>query len=197
MVLGIIFIVIAYLIGSLSSAILISKMMHLPDPRLEGSGNAGATNVLRISGRLPAALTLLGDLLKGLIPVLIAKICGVSGMLLGFVALAGVVGHMFPVFFQFKGGKGAATAFGGLLVLSFFVAIISIIVWAVVIGITRYVSLASLIAAVLVVVLILFFNTIYFVPAALIAVLIIWRHMDNIERLRAGTETKIDFSNPR
>jgi glycerol-3-phosphate acyltransferase PlsY len=103
------------------------------------------------------------------------------------------VGHIFPVFFQFKGGKGVATAFGALLVLSFGVAIVSLIVWAVVLFLTRYVSLSSMIAAVVAAILLLFIHTSYFVPVAIIAGLIIFRHMENIERLKAGTENKIDF----
>lgn len=192
--LGIIFVIIGYFIGSLSSAILVCKAMGLPDPRSQGSGNAGATNVLRIGGKLPAALVLLGDLLKGLIVVLIAKAVGVQGFMLALVALATVVGHMFPAYFKFQGGKGIATAFGCLLVLSFWLALISLILWIVVVALTRYVSLASLVAAVFATVAILFVHTTYFLPMAIMTILIIWRHMENIERLKAGTENKLDLS---
>lgn len=190
---GIIFIIIGYLVGSLSSAILVCKAMGLPDPRSQGSGNAGATNVLRIGGKLPAGLVLLGDILKGLLVVLVAKAIGVQGFMLALVALATVVGHMFPVYFKFKGGKGIATAFGCILVLSFWLAIFCLIIWLIVVGLTRYVSLASLIAIVLATVIILFVHTNYFLPIAIVAILIIWRHMDNITRLKAGTESKIDL----
>jgi len=191
--LGILFIIIGYLVGSLSSAILVCKAMKLPDPRTEGSGNPGATNVLRIGGKLPAALVLVGDILKGFLPVLIAALVGVYGIMLGLVALAAVIGHMYPAYFKFQGGKGVATAFGGILALSPIVAIIAAIVWAVIVFVTRYVSLASLIAVVLAAVLILFVYTIYFLPVAIIAGLIIYRHMDNIARLKAGTESKIEL----
>src|SRR5688500_6440347 len=103
MLLGIFFIVIGYALGSLSSAILVCKAMGLPDPRQDGSGNPGATNVLRIAGKTPAILVLVGDILKGLIPVLLAKMLGVEGFMLAAVALAAVVGHIFPFFFAFKG----------------------------------------------------------------------------------------------
>jgi glycerol-3-phosphate acyltransferase PlsY len=193
MLLGIIFIIIAYLVGSLSSAVIVSKAMGLPDPRSEGSGNPGATNMLRLHGKLPAALTLLGDILKGFIPVLLAFLVGVGGTLLSFVALAAVIGHMFPVFFQFKGGKGIATALGGILVLSFWIAFVCAAIWLIIVATTRYISLASLIAAVLAVILMLFAHTYYFLPLAIMALLIIWRHMENIDRLRAGTESKINW----
>ncbi len=191
-IVGIIFIVIAYFVGSLSSAILVCKAMDLPDPRTAGSGNAGATNVLRIGGKLPAILTLVGDILKGFLPVLIARLLGVTDFLLAMVALAAVVGHIFPAFFNFKGGKGVATAFGALLALVFGVAIVAAIIWVVVVFLTRYISVASLIATVLSVILVLFVHTNYFLPVLVMALLIIWRHMDNIKRLRAGTENKFD-----
>ncbi|HVV68334.1 MAG TPA: glycerol-3-phosphate 1-O-acyltransferase PlsY [Gammaproteobacteria bacterium] len=190
---GIIFIIIAYLVGSLSSAILVCKAMSLPDPRTEGSGNAGATNVLRIAGKLPAILTLVGDLLKGFLPVLIAYLLGAWGFMLALVALAAVVGHIFPLFFKFQGGKGVATLFGGMLVLSFPIALISLIVWIVVVAISRYISLASLVAVVLGTLLVLFFHTVYFLPILIAAILIIWRHMENIQRLKAGTENKFNW----
>jgi acyl phosphate:glycerol-3-phosphate acyltransferase len=190
---GIIFIIIAYLVGSISCAILVCKAMKLPDPRTEGSGNAGATNVLRIAGKLPAVLTLVGDALKGFLPVLIAAWLGVWGFMLALVALAAVVGHIFPLYFKFKGGKGVATAFGGLLVLSFLAAIISIIVWIIIAAATRYISLASLVAIVIGTLLILFIHTIYFLPVLIAALLIIWKHKENIERLKAGTENKFEW----
>ncbi len=190
---AIIFIIIGYLVGSINSAILISKAMKLPDPRTHGSGNAGATNVLRTSGKLPAILVLVCDILKGFLPVLIAGFLNVGGIWLGLVALAAVVGHMFPVFFKFRGGKGVATAFGGVLALSPWVALVSMIVWLIVVFVSRYVSLASLIAVALATILVLFVHLHFFLPIAVMAVLIIWRHMDNIDRLRAGTESKIEF----
>ncbi len=187
---GIIFVIIAYLVGSLSCAVLVCKAMGLPDPRTEGSGNAGATNVQRIGGKLPAILTLVGDALKGFLPVLIAAWCGVWGFMLALVALAAIVGHIFPLFFKFQGGKGVATFFGGFLVLSFPVTIIAIVIFAIIVGITRYISLASIIAVTVATVLILFFHTNYFLPILIATLLIIWRHSENIQRLRGRTENK-------
>ncbi len=191
--LGILFLIIGYLVGSLSSGVLVCKAMKLPDPREAGSGNPGATNVLRLYGKLPAILVLVCDALKGFIVVLLAKIFGVYGFMLGLVALSTVAGHMFPVFFQFRGGKGVATAFGAVLVLSFWVAIIAVVAWFVVVLVTRYVSLASLVASIFAAILILFIHTSYFLPMAIIAALIIWKHMENIERLRTGTENKVEL----
>ncbi len=191
--LAIILAAIGYLVGSLNTAILVCKSMQLVDPRTEGSGNPGATNVLRMAGKMPALIVLLGDVLKGLLPVLIATVVGVDGFWLAFIALACVVGHMFPLFFKFQGGKGVATAFGGLLILSTGVAIIVAIIWGVVVFTTKYVSLASLIASVLSVVLILFAHTTYFLPLFVMVALIVFRHTENIIRLKAGTETKLNL----
>ncbi len=191
---GIIFVIIGYILGSLSSAIIVCKAMGLTDPRLEGSKNPGTTNVLRTSGKLPAILVLLGDILKGFIPVILAKILHVEGFMLSLVALAAVIGHIFPVFFQFKGGKGVATTFGALLGLNLTAAIIILIVWLIIMLLSRYVSLASIIAAALGAVLLLFMHNSYFLPFLIIAILIIWRHWPNIERLRNGTENKLKFS---
>lgn len=196
-IMGIICIIIAYLIGSISSAILICKAMGLPDPRENGSGNPGATNVLRTAGKTPAILVLVADVLKGFIPVLLASILGVSGFALGLVALAAVLGHMFPIFFKFQGGKGVATTFGAVLMLSFTIGLIALIAWIVLVVTTRYVSLASLVSAVLATVLILFVNPSYFLPLLVMTVLIVWRHLPNIERLKAGTENKFDFNKYR
>lgn len=191
---SLIFIIIGYLVGSLNSAILVSKAMKLPDPRTQGSGNAGATNVLRISGKLPAILVLVGDALKGFLPVIIARLFDVSGIWLAVVALAAVIGHIFPLYFKFKGGKGVATAFGGVLALSPVVAIISLIAWGITLFISRYVSLSSLVGSVLAAILLLFVHVSYFLPVAVITALIIWKHMENIERLKAGTEHKFEFN---
>src|SRR5262245_5627917 len=144
--LTIIFIIIGYLVGSINSALLVCKAMKLPDPRTAGSGNAGATNVYRTSGRLPAIIVFIGDALIGFVTVLIAGLLGVNGTWLALVALAAVVGHVFPLYFKFKGGKGVATAFGAVLALSPVVAIVSLIIWILVVFVTRYVSLGSLIA---------------------------------------------------
>src|ERR1700749_2516763 len=109
--------IIGYLLGSLQTSLLLLKLFKFPDPRAYGSGNTGATNVLRTAGKNKALMTLIGDLLKGFIAVLIAKLLGVTGFFLALTALAAVIGHIFPLFFQFKGGKGVATAIGALLLL--------------------------------------------------------------------------------
>lgn len=120
------FIILAYLLGSISSAIIICKVMGYPDPRTEGSKNPGATNVLRVANKTAAIMTLLGDALKGFIPVFIAKLMGLEGISLGFIALAAFIGHLFPIFFGFKGGKGVATYLGCLLGLSWLLGLLAI-----------------------------------------------------------------------
>ncbi|OGT68791.1 MAG: acyl-phosphate glycerol 3-phosphate acyltransferase [Gammaproteobacteria bacterium RIFCSPHIGHO2_12_FULL_45_9] len=185
--------VIAYVLGSISSGVLIAKLCKLPDPRAEGSGNTGATNTLRLYGKKPALFVLIGDVLKGFVAVLLASMLGVTGGLLGLVALAAVIGHVFPVFFKFKGGKGVATAAGAFLVLSFGVTLLLLIIFAAIVYFTRYVSLASMIAAIAAPILFIFSAPALAFPALLVAGLIVWKHSDNIERLRTGTESKIEF----
>ena len=189
-----IFGVIAYLIGSLSSAVIVCHFLNLPDPRTQGSMNPGATNVLRIGGKNAAIITLIGDVLKGFIPVLIGHLIGITGIMLGFIAFAAFLGHLFPVFFKFKGGKGVATSFGALLALSPVVGITLAVIWGAVAAITRYSSLAALIAAVAAPILILLFSQpTYFFPVLAITAILLWKHKENIDRLRKGTETKIQF----
>ncbi len=190
----IIALIIAYLLGSLSSAIILSKIMKFQDPRSQGSGNPGATNVLRYAGRNQALMVLIGDALKGLIAVLIGHILGVHGVMLGLVALAAVLGHVFPLYFKFKGGKGVATGFGTLIMLSFWVAVVTAIIWAAVVFITRFVSLASLVAAAAAVIFAVIFGySIYAFPIFLIAALLVWTHKDNIQRLLNKTESKVNL----
>ncbi len=187
-------IIIAYLIGSISCAIIVAKIMKLPDPREQGSGNAGATNVLRIGGKQAAIWVLIGDLVKGVIAVLVGRIIGDAGIGLGLVAFAAVIGHVFPLYFKFKGGKGVATMVGAVLALSFAVGIGTIIVWLIVAAASRYASLASMIAAIAAPIFTLFFgDSHFFIPVLFITVLIIWKHLDNIERLRNGKESKIEL----
>lgn len=187
-------ILIAYLLGSLSSAIIISKIFKTADPRTEGSGNAGATNVLRIAGKKQAALVLVGDVLKGLIAVWIGQLFHITPFMLGLVGFAAVVGHIFPVYFGFKGGKGVATAVGAILGLSFISGILMAAAWSAIAFVTRYASLASIVAVILApVFLALFAKTAFLIPAAFIAALILWKHKDNIARLKSNTESKIEF----
>ncbi len=185
--------IIAYLLGSICTAILVCKFMGLPDPRTEGSKNPGATNVLRIAGKQAAIFVLIADGLKGFIPVILARMVGVSGVALGLIALIALLGHIFPVFFQFKGGKGFATAIGGIFGLSFFVGILALITWSAVIYFSRYSSLAAIVTALLLPIYILFSSVAYFPPVLIMTAILIWRHWENIERLRAGTETKVAF----
>ncbi|OGT33537.1 MAG: glycerol-3-phosphate acyltransferase [Gammaproteobacteria bacterium RIFCSPHIGHO2_02_FULL_39_13] len=187
-------IVIAYLLGSISSAIIISKIFKTPDPRTEGSGNAGATNVLRLAGKKEAAMVMVGDILKGLIAVWIGQLFHLGAFWLGIVAFAAVVGHIFPLYFGFKGGKGVATAVGAILGLSFISGILVAAAWAAVAFIVRYSSLASLVAIILApIFLLLFAKAAFFIPAVLIAALVIWKHKENIERLKNKTESKIEW----
>lgn len=191
---NIISIIIAYLLGSISTAIIVCKVARLPDPRTEGSGNPGASNVLRVSGKIYAGLTLLGDALKGFIAIFIAMIIGIHGWMLGIVALAAVLGHVFPVFFKFKGGKGVATAFGCYFALSLPLGLVSVVVWVVIAFVLRYSSVASLTAMILAPFVILLFQPAYFIGLALVALLIVWRHRTNIQRLRNKSEPKFTLA---
>src|SRR3990167_5239321 len=184
--------IVAYLLGSLSASIIIAKILKTPDPRTAGSGNAGATNVLRLSGKKQAALVLIGDTFKGLVAVWIAHILHVVRLDLGLVAFAAVVGHIYPIYFNFKGGKGVATAVGAILGLSFISGVLMAASWAAIAFVTRYSSLASLISVILApIFLIIFSQSPFFFPAILIAALVIWKHKDNIARLQNKTENKI------
>jgi glycerol-3-phosphate acyltransferase PlsY len=190
-------VVAAYLLGSISFAMVASWIFRLPDPRSYGSGNPGATNVLR-SGRKAAALvTLIGDAGKGLAAVLLARqLAPAVGFGDGTVAAAGVavfVGHLCPLYFGFKGGKGVATALGVVLGLSPWVALIGLVVFIAVAALSRYVSLASLAAAVAVAVAsaIQLGYSPYAGAIVIIAALVSWRHRANIRRLLSGTETKL------
>lgn len=183
----------SYLIGSLSSAIILCKLAGLPDPRTEGSGNPGATNVMRIGGKKLAALTLVGDLLKGLIPVIIVKLLNQSDLTISLVAVAAFLGHLYPIFFGFKGGKGVATAFGAILGLNPFVGLCAFAVWIAIFVLTKISSLSALLAAVSVPFFLYFFNA----PASIVwavifmDLLLIYRHKANISRLLKGEEGKL------
>jgi glycerol-3-phosphate acyltransferase PlsY len=195
MILGFVLPVVGYLCGSLASAVIVCRVMKLPDPRKQGSGNPGATNVLRLGGKKAAALTLAGDVLKGLIPVLLAQLVTGSATILASTAVAAVVGHMYPVFFQFKGGKGVATAFGAITALVYPVALFMGAVWVLAAMATRYASLASMSAAVAAPLFALVFiqQTAYVLALGVIAALLVYGHRENIQRLRAGTESEINL----
>lgn len=191
MFMTLIMIAVAYALGSICSAILICQAAKLPDPRAEGSKNPGATNVLRIAGKKYAAMVLVADMLKGLIAVLLARLVGVDGFALSLVALAAVLGHIFPLFFDFKGGKGVATALGALLGLSFLIALVVILIWLAMAKVFRYSSLAALTAIGASPVIALLLQPSYSLALFALAALLAWTHRENIERLRAGTESKI------
>ena len=183
---------VAYLFGSISSAILLSRLLGLPDPRTQGSGNPGATNVLRLGGKKAAIVTLLGDVLKGVIPVLAAKAIGIDTVGLALVALAAFFGHLYPVFFGFKGGKGVATAIGGLVALAWPLGLALIATWLVAAVIFRYSSLAALISAVIAPVYAWYFtNWDYTLMVGVMSIFLVYRHHQNIQNLLAGKEKKI------
>lgn len=188
--------VLAYLIGSISSAIIISKLKGLEDPRNVGSGNPGATNVLRSGDKSAAALTLLGDVLKGFIPVLLARLLNADPIVIALVGLAALLGHIYPLYYQFKGGKGVATAIGILLAVSPLTAFFLVCIWLVVALLTHYSSLAALVAALSAPLLFMLIkpNLAYVIMAGVLAGLLAWRHQANITRLLNGTESKIDLN---
>lgn len=183
----------AYLIGSINPAVLWSRWTNARDPRLYGSGNPGATNVLRVVGKKAALVVLLSDSLKGWLPVYVAKSLGISGSGLGWVLLCVVLGHIFPLFFHYKGGKGVATALGGLAALSPSIALALVALWIGLVVWTRYASLASMVVIGMGAMVTLFDVSmrIYFFPMVLVAGLVIWRHHENIAKLKAGIESKL------
>lgn len=189
-------VVLAYLAGSVSFAVLVSRAFRLPDPRAYGSGNPGATNVLRSGRKSAAALTLLGDSAKGWLAVFATAQWVTEGtdVAMALAAVAAILGHMYPVFHRFQGGKGVATALGILLALSPWLALGTVATWITIAVFFRYSSLAALISAVFAA----FFTVILFNPAhpffyavTLIAILLIWRHRSNIRNLLAGKERKL------
>ncbi len=193
MVLGTILSVLAYLVGSLSSAVLVARVFGLPDPRLTGSGNPGATNILRIGGKLPAAVTIFGDMLKGMLPVALAAGMGMGTFGLATVGLAAFLGHIFPIFFHFRGGKGVATMFGVYLAAFPVLAVVMAVVWLVTAAAFRYSSLASLVAAIIGLLGTLLFHANTLLPILAMTVVLVIRHLDNIQLLRIGVEGKIEL----
>lgn len=195
MLLGIV-IVLTYGIGSLCSAVIVARLCHLPDPRLQGSCNPGTTNILRIAGKKYAVIVLLADLLKGLLPVLLVKWSHFAPEYLGYIGLAAVIGHIYPVFFGFKGGKGIATTLGALLGCSGWLGLMVILTWLVVAFVTRYSSLAGIVALSLAPVYVWVFNfgASLLVPVLLITLLVLYQHRDNMRRLWQGKESKINLN---
>ena len=189
--LTILMIAVAYLFGSLSSAVVISRAFALPDPRTAGSKNPGATNVYRLGGRIPAVLVLVMDILKGTVPVYGSYFLGIEPVLLGVIAIAACLGHIYPLYFGFKGGKAVATAFGSMLPIGLDLAGLLILSWVIVVFLTGYSSLGALIAVSLAPLFTFLIKPLYTLPVAMLSLLIIARHKDNIQRLLEGNESKV------
>ena len=180
-----------YLFGSISSAIVVARLAGLPDPRTRGSGNPGATNILRIGGKRLAAATLAGDLLKGLIPVLAGRALGVGTEVLALIGLAAFFGHLYPVFFGFRGGKGVATGLGVLLGVAWPVGLATVGTWLAMAALFHISSLSALTAFALAPVYawLLDGDPRFVAAVAVMSAFLYWRHRSNIARLIAGTET--------
>ena len=195
--LDILAVILAYLLGSLSFAVIVSKFYGMDDPRTYGSGNPGATNVLRSGKKKAAALTLLGDALKGLVAVVLVLVLqqpwGLADGTIAAVAVAVLVGHMWPVFFGFKGGKGVATALGVLLSLSPWTALVCLVIWLVMAFGFKVSSLAALVATVLspIAAWVLMPHGSWVGATVVIALLVLYRHKSNIQNLLSGKESKI------
>ena len=199
--------IIAYLLGSISFSVIISKKMAGFDVRQKGSGNAGTTNVLRTVGKKASIITLICDILKGVVAILVAYVAGLimkdsvdKALLIQLAGIAVILGHTFPIFFGFKGGKGIATALGVLMMTNWNIGLICLVFALVLMILTRMVSLGSIAAAVLFPVLIIFMpHTAYLVDgnyiiySILLAILVVFNHRANVKRLLTGTENKIDF----
>lgn len=205
--------VIAYLIGSINFSIIISKKMAGFDIREKGSGNAGTTNMLRAIGKKAAAITLICDILKGVVSILIAVLIGkitksldnnLNALLVQLAGIFVILGHTFPIFFKFKGGKGIATALGVLLITNWQIGLICLVFALVLIALTKMVSVGSISAAILFPILVVFINQNYIVPTSnsnwsylifsiIIALLVIFNHRANVQRILNGTENRISF----
>jgi len=190
MLIPLLVILFAYLLGSISAAIITCKLMGLPDPRSKGSHNPGATNVLAIGGKKAAAFTLIGDSLKGLIPVSLGLYLNLNELILSFIAFAAFIGHLYPVFFKFKGGKGVATAFGIFIAINWQVALSILLTWLIIVKVFKLSSLGALISA-LVSPLYFYYidGSLYFLYLSiLISLLLVYRHKSNIINIINGTE---------
>ncbi|PHM66457.1 putative glycerol-3-phosphate acyltransferase PlsY [Xenorhabdus stockiae] len=184
-------IIFAYLCGSISSAILICRLAGLPDPRQHGSGNPGATNVLRIGGKSAAFAVLICDVLKGMIPVWLAYKLNIQPFYLGIIAIAACLGHIYPVFFHFKGGKGVATAFGAIAAIGWDLMGLIAGTWLLTVLLSGYSSLGAIIGALVAPFYVWWFKPEFTFPVAMLSCLILMRHHDNIQRLWRGQESRI------
>ena len=184
-------IILAYLGGSISSAVLVCRGYGLPDPRENGSHNPGATNVLRLGGRSAAILVFVCDMSKGTVPVYLAWYLGVTPFFLGLIGVASCLGHMYPLFFHFQGGKGVATALGTMLPIGLDMGAMMLTTWVVVLLLSGYSSLAALAAALLAPLYTYWLKPEYTMPVAMLCALVVYRHRENIIRLLNGQEDKI------
>ena len=184
-------IILAYLGGSISSAVLVCRGYGLPDPRENGSHNPGATNVLRLGGRSAAILVFVCDMSKGTVPVYLAWYLGVTPFFLGLIGVAACLGHMYPLFFHFQGGKGVATALGTMLPIGLDMGAMMLTTWVVVLLLSGYSSLAALAAALLAPLYTYWLKPEYTMPVAMLCALVVYRHRENIIRLLNGQEDKI------
>ena len=193
MLVNIFLIFLAYLLGSISAAILVCKLLGLSDPRTGGSGNPGTTNVMRLHGKTAAFLTLTGAVFKGIIPVLLAKVIVGSEFIIALSGFAAFLGHIFPIYFKFKGGKGVATLIGILLATHWLLGLAYVITWILTAAIFRYSSLAALIATLSIPFYTYFLEQSfqYTVTFSMIAVILFWRHKSNIHNLLNNKERKI------
>lgn len=186
-------IIFMYLVGSVSSSIIIARLLHLPDPRILGSGNPGATNMLRTGSKKAAAFTLVGDLVKSLIPLLIARYFEFELYALCLMGLAAIIGHMLPIYYQFRGGKGVATTLGVLLAVKWTLALSWGVIWLCIAIVSRYSSLAAIVATISLPFVAYFQNLHAYIlyTTIIIVVLVLWRHQSNIKNLLSGKENKI------
>lgn len=184
-------IILAYLCGSISSAIIVCRVAGLPDPRENGSGNPGATNVLRIGGKTAAAAVLIFDVLKGMLPVWLAYKFDVAPLYLGLTAIAACLGHIYPVFFHFRGGKGVATAFGAIAPIGWDLTGLMTVTWLLTVLLSGYSSLGAIVSALVAPFYVWWFTPQFTFPVAMLSCLILMRHHDNIQRLWRGQESKI------
>lgn len=180
-----------YLLGSVSSAIIFCRLAGLPDPRENGSKNPGATNVLRIGGKLSALGVLLFDVLKGMLPVSLAFRLDLQPSEIGFIALSACLGHVFPIFFRFRGGKGVATALGTLIPFGVEISGLAIATWLITFLISRYSSLSAVVTALILPMFVWWYKPEFTFPISLVCCLLVYRHHDNIQRLWRGQEDKM------
>jgi glycerol-3-phosphate acyltransferase PlsY len=193
MPIGLFVVLFGYLLGSVPTGLLLAKVFSKVDPRKTGSGNIGATNIFRTAGKGLGILTLVGDILKGMIPIVIASWLGLPDLWIAIAGLSSFLGHIFPIFLGFKGGKGVATALGVYLIISTTAVLIEVLLFVGIVWRWRYISLGSICCATTIPILIAFFRSdsqAYFIVSVIMAALILYRHQENIVRLLQGMENK-------